>query len=86
METVGFEGALEDRILDTDAIVFAEFGHFVEAFVASDIVSDDDEHVVKGAAVAALFGWGGFEGKGILPPAVGWGECERCIALRDGVL
>lgn len=68
VEAVGFEAALEERVLDAHAVILTEFGNFVKTFGFGNVVGDESEHLFVSAAVTGGFGWGWYEDESLIPP------------------
>ena len=78
VEGPAFEAAFENRILDAQAPVFADFGGAVKAFGIANIVGDEGEHLEFAATVVGAVAGGGQEGG---EPVVGGDVGDRTCLL-----
>ena len=65
-EFVGFQAALEEAVLDPDAVVLTDLGDAVETFCIRDVVGDEIDHLMG----SWRFGLVGGDGEGAIPPVI----------------
>ena len=82
VEFVGFQAALEEAVLDPDAVVLADLGDAVETLGIGNVVGDEIDHLEGSRGL----GFVGGNGEGDVPPVVsdGFGawDLKRAIVHR----